>query len=61
MKGYKTVGFAFLLIVIGGLEQFDVTQIVPLEYEGLAKQMIGLVILLLRMATTTPMFRREGS
>lgn len=59
MKGYKTILAAIAVIVMGALEQFDVTSIIPDQYDGLALAVVGLVMAGLRLITSTPVGNKE--
>lgn len=54
LKGFKTILASVALIVIGVLEQLDVTELVGEQWTGLALAGIGVVVAALRMVTTTP-------
>ena len=61
MKGWRTLIFGIIVAVAGVLEQFDWSSILPktspwYNYETLA---IGLMIVVLRFFTTTPIFKEK--
>lgn len=55
MQGYRTVLFAVLLAILGGVQQADLARIVPPEYMGLAMLLIAGIVAALRVATTGPL------
>lgn len=59
MKGWKTILVALATATIGLLEQFDITQIVPDVYDGLALAVVGVVMAGLRLVTSTPVGKSE--
>ena len=59
MKGYKTILASLAVILIGVLEQFDIAQFIPDEFDGLAVAVIGVIMAGLRMVTTTPVGTKE--
>ena len=58
MKGYRTLAVAILTIIIGGL-QTATGQLSP-EWSGYIIQVVGVLTLILRMVTTTPVGGKPG-
>lgn len=54
MSGYKTIFVALATIVIGLLEQYDITKIIPDTYDELALSVVGAIMIALRLVTKTP-------
>ncbi len=56
MKGWKTLGFALLLAVLGVAQSFDWATVIPdsATWKGFALLTIGGIIAGLRVMTTTP-------
>lgn len=54
IKGYKSMSFGAVLIFLGQLQQQDLVNIVPPQYVGTVMSIIGLLAMVLRAATTTP-------
>lgn len=54
IKGYKTMGFGGLLTILGMIQQSDIWQVLPPQYAGIGMSTIGLIIMILRSITTTP-------
>ncbi len=59
MTGYKTIITAIAVALLGFLEQFDVTALVPENYDGLALAGVGFLMAALRWVTKTPLFKDE--
>lgn len=59
MKGWKTIATSVAVVLIGVLEQFDVAQVVPDQFDGLAIALVGVVMAGLRLVTTTPIGTKE--
>lgn len=54
MHGYKTIIFAVLLAVLGGIQTADLAVLVPERYVGLAMLAISAVVAALRLVTDSP-------
>lgn len=54
MHGYKTIIFAVLLAVLGGIQTADLAVLVPERYVGLAMLAIGAIVAALRILTDSP-------
>ncbi len=54
MNGFKTLAVAVALMLMGLLEQINVVDIIPPNYQGLATLIIGVVMAGLRFVTTGP-------
>ena len=50
----KTIWFAVALTVVGSLQQTGVLDTVPVEYQGMALAVVGLVTAVLRYLTNRP-------
>ena len=59
LKGFRTVLVAAALVVLGGLETFNVTDYVTTENAGIALAAVGLLVAVLRKFTTTPLGQAE--
>lgn len=59
MKGFKTIFAGLATFAIGMLEQYDVTDIVPEKFDDLALAGVGVLMVLLRMVTTTPVGKSD--
>jgi hypothetical protein len=57
LKGYRTVALGALLSILGLFEQYA-REIVPDEYQGWTLFVVGILIVLLRLVTTTPVGNR---
>lgn len=55
MHGYKTIIFAVLLAVLGGIQTADLVVLVPERYVGLAMLAISAIVAALRIMTTGPL------
>lgn len=53
LKGWKTMIFATLLSVGGVIQNFNLAQILQPQYAGWALLVIGILVAVLRMLTTT--------
>lgn len=60
MKGYKTLIWSLLLAVVGVLQAFDWTTVVPASAQGWVLIAIGAVTAALRYVTTTPVGKASG-
>jgi hypothetical protein len=58
MKGYRTLAFAAGVALLGVAETFDWTQVVTGPDQGPIITLIGCVIAVLRVLTTSPVFRK---
>lgn len=54
LKGWKTLGFAAFVSIVGFLETVNWVDVVPPEHQGPAMIGIGIVMAVLRVVTTTP-------
>jgi len=55
LKGYKTLGFGLLLTILGFLQGFDFTTIISdPETVGYVTSGIGIIVMILRTLTNTP-------
>jgi hypothetical protein len=54
MKGYRTLIFSLAVAVIGVLQTFDWTTVVPADKAGIALTAIGVASAVLRFLTNTP-------
>lgn len=59
IKGWKTMGFGTLLVLLGQLQQSDIWALLPPQYAGLAVSVIGVLVMILRLATNTPLGESE--
>lgn len=59
LTGWKTFIFAIALAVFGALEQFDFTQFLNEDNAGLVATIIGIVVMILRAITTSPIFKKS--
>lgn len=59
IKGWKTVLTGALFTVVGGIEAGDYTNIIPNGYEELVVAIAGVVMILLRLVTTTPVGQKD--
>lgn len=59
IKGWKTFIFALLLCIFGALETFDFTQFLDAETAGYLTMIIGGIVGVLRLITTTPIFKKD--
>ena len=59
IKGYKTLGFALLVAVVGVLQTFNWQSVIPqnAQWSGTVMIAIGAVIAALRYVTDTPIGR----
>lgn len=55
IKGYKSMGFGAVLAFLGALQQSDLVNVIPPQYMGAVMSAIGLLMMVLRAATTTPL------
>lgn len=55
IKGYKTMGLGALLAILGGIQQSDLIQLVPPQYVGAVMSAVGVLVMVLRIATNTPL------
>jgi len=46
--------FGAIITFLGGLQATDIAAIIPADYTGIAMSVIGLVVMVLRKFTTTP-------
>jgi len=60
IKGWKTLAFALVMAVLGVMQTFDWTTVVPQDktWSGAVMIGIGAVIAALRMVTTTPVGKK---
>ena len=54
LQGWKTLIFGAVVTILGGLQAADVAQFVPEHWVGVVMGFIGVVIMILRVLTTTP-------
>lgn len=59
LKGYRTLGVAVATAIFGFLEVTDLTEVIPPEKLPYVVIAIGLINVILRIQTTTPVGRRE--
>ena len=63
LKGWKTLFFGAAVIAVPvldySLNQSALINLIPDEYREVAISLVGLVIIVLRMATTTPVMQGE--
>lgn len=59
MTGFKTFGASALLMLMGLLEQINVADMVPDQYDGMALAAAGLLMAVLRFFTRTPPGKAE--
>lgn len=59
MKGYRTLLFSLAVAIVGALESFDWTDLVPPDQAGLALTAVGVAAAVLRFLTSTPVGARE--
>lgn len=57
MKGLKTFLVGALITFLGGIQAADLAEIVPAEYTGIVLSAIGVVVMVLRAITNTPIFK----
>lgn len=57
MKGWKTVLFSFLTILVGVVDGFNWADIIPDAAEPWVIPAIGAIVLYLRSITSTPIFK----
>ncbi len=55
MQGYKTVIFGMAVMLLGILQSTEVTTLVA-QYPGPVMTIVGLITVVLRAITTTPLF-----
>lgn len=63
MKGLRTVLFGGAVALLGLLEKFDVTQLadlIPDTYEPLVFSAVGLIVIVLRLITNTPVGKKDS-
>lgn len=58
MQGYKTVIFNFLAVILPALESVDLTHILTSQQLATYGVVVGMVNILLRSYTTTPIFTK---
>lgn len=54
MHGHKTIIFAVILAVLGGIQTADLAVLVPERYIGLAMLAISAIVAALRILTDSP-------
>lgn len=54
MKGFKTLVFGAIITALGGIQAMDLAGIVPESLIGIVMAGIGVVVMVLRMLTDTP-------
>ncbi len=54
MKGWRTLGVNAALLVIGLLQQTDLSQLIPMQYVGAVVAGIAAINIFLRSITNTP-------
>lgn len=59
IKGWKTALFGLLLTIFGALEAYDFTQLLDADNAGIAASVVGVIVLILRALTSTPMGKSE--
>lgn len=59
MTGLKTFLFGLAVTIFGALEGFDFTAYLGSEKAGYVTGVIGVIIMILRYLTTTPIFKSE--
>ena len=59
MAGWKTFIFGLLVTIFGALETFDFTSFFGESTGGLITSAIGVIIMVLRAITKTPVFKSE--
>lgn len=59
MKGWRTLIFGAAVAIIGVMEAFDWTTVIPEQYQGWALGIIGVVIIWLRKVTNTAIGKSE--
>ena len=59
MRGWRTVAFNLAIAIVGVLEVTDMTELLGSERAGMAMTAIGIVGMVLRSVTTTPVGRRQ--
>jgi hypothetical protein len=60
MKGYRTLIFGALITLLGGIQAADLAQIVPTGWLDVVMALIGIVIMVLRTLTSTPVLTKES-
>jgi len=60
MKGWKTIVFSIATILLGVLQDAGVTNIIA-QHPGTVTTVIGFLILVLRLITTTPVFQSTAA
>lgn len=59
LKGWNTILFNLAAAIFGVLEVTDFTDIIPPNYQGAVIAVIGVINMLLRARTNTPIGRKE--
>ncbi len=59
MQGFKTLIVSAALFVFGMLEQSEVVQLIPADYQGLAIAVIATIMAALRLVTKTPVTLKD--
>lgn len=59
LNGYKTFIVALLITILGALESFDFTQFLDAENAGYAATAVGVLMMILRAVTKSPMFDKK--
>jgi len=59
MKGFKTLLTGVGVVVLGLLEQLDITAFIPDQFDELALAIVGAVMVGLRLITSTPVGKNE--
>ena len=60
MKGYRTLIFGALITLLGGIEAADLAHVVPEQWNGVVLAGIGLVVMVLRTLTNTPVLSKDS-
>lgn len=58
MQGFRTIAVSLAVIVLGLLEQINVADFIPDQYDGLAIAVVGAVMAGLRLVTKSPVGKK---
>ena len=58
LKGWRTLGFSLMTVVLGFLQQYDWVSVFSEKYAGLALIAVGVINAALRFITTSPVGKK---
>lgn len=59
MKGFRTLGVASFITLLGLMQQAQLVNLIPENYRGIFISVIGLAMAILRLKTNTKIFNAQ--